>query len=185
MRVADSFYLEPNEPPRYRYYEPEFYPSTCGRNYDVDYRTQSDYFATPFGLFKNYTLKKNMFSNSNKFGKFSENNSGYYKKKYNENEPLGEAHNYPSRKSDFEEMLDIFKEQLKMEINLDNLKQDLLRQPDFRVIDLFLLFDDNQTYQITLQELQQGLATFGIKADFADLRLLVKRYSRDGNEKLG
>ena len=84
---------------------------------------------------------------------------------------------------DLDEIADVFKEYIFFERSVQQSKEALCRRPDFKLIRLIKEFDDNETGQIVFEEFKNGLKKFGVKAEDADISLLINRYSRDGNNK--
>lgn len=90
----------------------------------------------------------------------------------------------PHVDKDCDELVEVLKEYIYFERKVQESKENVCRRPDFKLIRLIKEFDDNETGQIVFTEFKNGLKQFGVKAEDPDLVLLIKRYSRDGNNKL-
>lgn len=90
----------------------------------------------------------------------------------------------PHLDTDCDELVEVLKEYIYFERKVQESKENVCRRPDFKLIRLIKEFDDNETGQIVFTEFKNGLKKFGVKAEDPDVLLLVKRYSRDGNNKL-
>lgn len=77
-----------------------------------------------------------------------------------------------------------FKEIIAFESEIEKCREELARKPDFRIAFTFNFFDANNSHQIIIPELLEGLTRLGIQAKNDDVYMLVKRYSRDHLEKL-
>ena len=91
----------------------------------------------------------------------------------------------PPSRSPTEEIVYYMKEVMYFDREVEKSKELLAQQSNIRLVDLFNFFDTNHTGQVVIQELKEGLTNF---FDFVpkeeDLRMLVIRYSRDGNGRL-
>jgi len=77
-----------------------------------------------------------------------------------------------------------FKEILAFESEIEKVREELSRRPDFRIIYVFNQFDLNNSRQILISEMHLGLQNLGITANGDDIYMLIKRYSIDQAEKL-
>lgn len=77
-----------------------------------------------------------------------------------------------------------FKEVLAFESEIEKVREELARRPDFRIIYVFNQFDINNSGQILISEMQLGLQNLGITASTDDIYMLIKRFSKDQLEKL-
>ena len=71
------------------------------------------------------------------------------------------------------------------ERELETIKQNLARQEDFCVANLFKIFDESHTNEIYAFEFDNVLKRFGIYADSTDVNLVFLRYSMEGSDKIG
>ncbi|MCB1198224.1 MAG: hypothetical protein KDK51_07610 [Deltaproteobacteria bacterium] len=77
-----------------------------------------------------------------------------------------------------------FKEIIAFESEIEKCREELARKSDFRIAYIFNYFDVNNSHQIIIPELHEGLTKLGIQAKNDDVYMLVKRYSQDNLEKL-
>ena len=90
-------------------------------------------------------------------------------------------------KKKFEEMDDIiyyFKEIIRFENEIELIRKELILRSDFGIKNVFNFFDDNQTGQIIMPEIEKGFIKMNLSFKTDDLYLFVKRFSSDFNEKL-
>lgn len=71
------------------------------------------------------------------------------------------------------------------ERELETIKQNLARQEDFCIANLFKIFDESHTNEIYAFEFDNVLKRFGIYADSTDVYLVFVRYSMEGSDKIG
>ncbi|EGR28860.1 hypothetical protein IMG5_167690 [Ichthyophthirius multifiliis] len=83
------------------------------------------------------------------------------------------------------ELLFVLQENIIYERELENIRQNLARQNDFSIIQLYFLFDNDQINEIQPFEFESGLKKLDIKADSLDIFLTLNRYSQDGNDQIG
>lgn len=75
-----------------------------------------------------------------------------------------------------EELVDVLKNLLEMEDDLENYRVDLSLKPDFNLLDLFRIFDIENKGYITFEEFRSSLSLFHIYPSYGDALLLFSRY---------
>lgn len=77
-----------------------------------------------------------------------------------------------------------FKEQIKMEQELEDARSRLALQSDFNLPDAFDILDGGSKGYTTTYEIVDVLATFGVYVSREDVQLFVKRYDKNNDGKL-
>ena len=137
-------------------------------------------FITAFGTYKHYDLatreskfRKNLKTTTNK----------------NAENSLIEDLSYLNvnflQQSHYDKIFEALKNFIFFDRSVEKLKEELIHKSDFDIHLLFSIFDDNESGQIVVSEWKEGLSKLGIKAEDNDIYLMVSRYSRDGNKKVG
>jgi len=67
---------------------------------------------------------------------------------------------------------------------LETAKQDLALRPDFNLLDFFRTFDTHARGFISLAEIEDGLAKFGVNPIREELYLWLRKHDRDNDGKL-
>lgn len=81
-------------------------------------------------------------------------------------------------------MVNLFREQLELEKRLERVKIDLSLRTDFNLIDAFRVFDADGKGWVSAEELREGLSQLNVFANDGDLHLFMRRYDKDGDDKL-
>lgn len=66
-------------------------------------------------------------------------------------------------------------------LDVENMRKLLFKQPDFKIINLYKMFDLDESYQISKSEMLRFFKKHGIFTNEALVELLLKRYSIDNN----
>jgi len=96
--------------------------------------------------------------------------------------PNRSAYKSPQKQEVETETVLALREQISLERELENAKQNLAKQPDFNLFDAFRVFDTPSMGYVTLSELKLKLADIGVFATYDEIDLFFKRYNkgRDG-----
>ena len=137
-------------------------------------------FITAFGTYKHYDL-------ATRESKFRKNLKTTTSK--NAENSLLEDLSYLNvnflQQSHYDKVFEALKNFIFFDRSVEKLKEELIHKSDFDIHLLFSIFDDNESGQIVVSEWKEGLAKLGIKAEDNDIYLMVSRYSRDNNRKVG
>jgi Ca2+-binding EF-hand superfamily protein len=88
------------------------------------------------------------------------------------------------KRDDEEELVRSFKEQIKLEQELEDAKIRLAQESDFNLLDAFQMIDNGAKGYITASELIESLAELGSYAHKDDVNLFVRRYDRDSDGRI-
>ena len=66
-------------------------------------------------------------------------------------------------------------------LDVENMRKLLFKQPDFKIINLYKMFDLDDSYQVSKSEMLRFFKKHGIFTSEALVELLLKRYSLDNN----
>jgi len=83
-----------------------------------------------------------------------------------------------------DELIAIFKEQIKIEKNLEDHKVNLSLQPDFNLPDAYKIFNTKNKNYITLIEFVKGLKEIGFHKPEDDIKMMYSYYARNPYKKL-
>jgi hypothetical protein len=78
----------------------------------------------------------------------------------------------------------IIKTQLDLQGRIERAKVALSLKTDFNLIDAFRIFDRNGLGVATTYDFKAGLAELGLQISESDLMLFMKRFDKDGDNKL-
>jgi len=81
-------------------------------------------------------------------------------------------------------LIDVLKQFIQIEKELEVAKQDLSLRPDFNLLDFFRTFDVDGRGSISSGELSEGMKRYGIFANKEELYLLLRRFDKDNDGKL-
>jgi len=81
-------------------------------------------------------------------------------------------------------LIDVLKQFIQIEKELEVAKQDLSLRPDFNLLDFFRTFDIDGRGSISSGELAEGMKRYGIFANKEELYLLLRRFDKDNDGKL-
>jgi len=81
-------------------------------------------------------------------------------------------------------LIEVMKQFIQIEKELEIGKQDLALRPDFNLLDFFRLFDLEGRGSISSSELADGMKKFGIYPNKEELYLLLRRFDKDNDGKL-
>lgn len=81
-------------------------------------------------------------------------------------------------------LVEVMKQFIQLEKELEIKKQDLALRPDFNLLDFFRIFDIEGRGSISSSELSEGMKKFGIYPNKEELYLLLRRFDRDNDGKL-
>jgi len=81
-------------------------------------------------------------------------------------------------------LVDVLKQFIQLEKELEAGKQDLALRPDFNMLDFFRTFDVNARGNISSIEFDEGMKKYGVYANKEELFLLMRRLDRDNDGKL-
>lgn len=81
-------------------------------------------------------------------------------------------------------MVDVFRQQLELERQLERAKVDLSLRTDFNLIDAFRIFDSDGKGWLTASEIKEGLSLFNIFAQSEDILFFMLRYDKDEDNRL-
>ena len=83
-----------------------------------------------------------------------------------------------------EEFEFIIKQQINADKILEELKNELIIQPEFNYISAFRLFETKGNCYVTLTDFQEGLENLGICQDTDDISILYHRYNKGSKDRL-
>ena len=81
-------------------------------------------------------------------------------------------------------IVNLFRDQLNLERQLERVKIDLSLRTDFNLIDAFRVFDVDGKGWITAGEIKEGLVLFEVFAQPDDIQFIMKRYDKDEDGRL-
>jgi len=81
-------------------------------------------------------------------------------------------------------LIDVLKQFIQIEKELEVAKQDLSLRPDFNLLDFFRTFDIGGRGSISSGELAEGMKRYSIFANKEELYLLLRRFDKDNDGKL-
>lgn len=137
-------------------------------------------FITAFGTYKHYDLA----SNPSKFRKVKKDRTASkIEDQFLDN--LSYLNVNFLQQSHYDKIFDALKNFIFFDRSVEKIKEDLVQRNDFDLKIIFQIFDDNNSGQIVVAEFKEGLQKLGISAEENDLYLMVNRYSKDGNRKIG
>ena len=171
MDVARGSYLNQRSPPP-MFYSHKLNEQTKENNVFPD-------FITAFGTYKHYDLatKESKFrKNLKKTTQIIENNFV---------EDMSYLNVNFLQQSHYDKVFDALKNFIFFDRSVEKIKEDLAHKTDFDIKLLFQYFDDNNSGQIVASEWKEGFVKLGISAEENDIYLMINRYSRDGNKKIG
>lgn len=88
------------------------------------------------------------------------------------------------KQDDEEELVRAFKEQIKLETELEDAKVRLALQVDFNLMDAFQMIDKGAKGWVTSPELVEALGDLGAYCHKDDVYLFVRRYDKDSDGRL-
>ena len=102
---------------------------------------------------------------------------------YDPEEPTGAPSEDRNREIE-EHLKTIFKVQLELQGRIERIKVSLSLKTDFNMIDAFRIFDRDGKGTATTYEIQAGLQELGLQVTDQELALFMKRFDKDGDNKL-
>ncbi len=81
-------------------------------------------------------------------------------------------------------LIDVLKQFIQIEKEIEVAKQDLSLRPDFNLLDFFRTFDVDGRGSISSGELAEGMKRYSIFANKEELYLLLRRFDKDNDGKL-
>ena len=91
-------------------------------------------------------------------------------------EPRFEA---PMTYGDEKDLVQVLKDLMNLETDLENAKSDLAMKPDFNLVDCFRIFDYTGRGWCSFDEFRDGLGSMGLHPPLIDLELVFSRYDSD------
>lgn len=89
------------------------------------------------------------------------------------------------RESDvYGDLLKVFREVISLEREVEFAKQDLALRNDFNPFDAFRFFDKKGKTHISVAEIEEGFAEFGIYPNREDIYLFIRRFDKQGDGRL-
>ena len=89
--------------------------------------------------------------------------------------------NSPLKNSEEEYLATVMKNQLDLDKELEEIREDLAIKTDFNLMDAFRFFDSNGKGFITSSELDQTLQLLDVFADSTEIYLIMRKYDADGD----
>lgn len=136
-------------------------------------------FITAFGTYKHYDLT----SKGSKFRKIIKQTNSNVDSNFSTDMTYLNVNFL--QQSHYDKIFDALKNFVLFDRNVEKLKEELAHKTDFDIRILFQYFDDNNSGQIVITEWRVGFLKLGISAEEKDIYLMVNKYSKDGNKKIG
>ena len=89
--------------------------------------------------------------------------------------------NSPLKNSEEEYLATVMKNQLDLDKELEEIREDLAIKTDFNLMDAFRFFDSNGKGFITSSELDQTLQSLDVFANSTEIYLIMRKYDADGD----
>jgi Ca2+-binding EF-hand superfamily protein len=90
----------------------------------------------------------------------------------------------PKHIEELEQIIEDLKIQIDKEKEIVKLQDGIIKNKNFRVLQVFILFDKNTSGKITLKEFEKGLKKLNIKLDEKNLSILFQKFNKSDDGSL-